>query len=87
MLESIEDVIDKGLKGRAASFVIETGELFVNGLYEAGDRTVGDTEPEFASEADAEAVHTSVIDAARTKMAYRVGKAVVFALAKRADED
>src|SRR5438094_462695 len=40
MLVTSEQVLDKGLKGRAAEFIMETGDLFVNGLYEAVDRTV-----------------------------------------------
>jgi hypothetical protein len=87
MLETIEDVLEKGLKGRAASFVRETGDLFVNGLYEAIDRTVADIEPEFAGQADPEAMRKLVTKAARWATAYRVGKATVFALAKRASED
>ncbi|MGH9340302.1 MAG: hypothetical protein ACRD1R_12135 [Acidobacteriota bacterium] len=87
MLESIEDVLEKGLKGRAASFVTETGDLFVNGLYEAVERTVADLEPEFAGQADPEAVRKLVTRAARWATAFRVGKATVFALAKRANED
>lgn len=87
MLESIEDVLEKGLKGRAASFVTETGDLFVNGFYDAIDRTVADIEPEFAAQADPEAVRKLVTEAARWAMAFRVGKATVFALAKRANED
>jgi hypothetical protein len=59
----------------------------VNGLYEAVDRTAEDIEPEFVEQADEEAIRTSVVEAARTAMAYRVGKAVVYALAKRANED
>jgi hypothetical protein len=46
-----------------------------------------DIEPEFVEQADEEAIRTSVVEAARTAMAYRVGKAVVYALAKRANED
>jgi hypothetical protein len=87
MLEALEDVLEKGLKGRAASFVTETGQLFVNGLYEAVDRTVADIEPEFVGQTDAETVRKLVTKAARREMAFRVGKATVFALAKRANED
>lgn len=87
MLESIEDVLEKGLKGRAATFVTETGDLFVNGLYEAVDRTVTDLESEFADQADPETVRKLVTKAARWATAFRVGKATVFALAKRANED
>ena len=42
MLETPEEVLEKGLQGRAASFFTATGDLFVNGLYEAIDRTVTD---------------------------------------------
>ena len=86
MLENPEDVLDKGLHGRAALFV-ETGDLFVNGLYEAIERTVADIEPEFAGQAESETVRTLITAAARRAMAFRVGKATVFALAKRADAD
>jgi len=87
MLETQEAVDEKKLKGRAAEFFVETGTLFVNGLYEAVDRTIADIEPEFAAQGDAESVRTLVTKAARHAMAYRVGKATVFALAKRLNED
>ena len=85
-LENPEDVLDKGLHRRAALFV-ETGDLFVNGLYEAIERTVADIEPEFAGQAESETVRTLITAAARRAMAFRVGKATVFALAKRANAD
>lgn len=87
MLETPEEVLDKGLKGRAAEFIVETGDLFVNGLYEAVDRTVKDIEPEFIGQVDAEKARAFVTNAARRALAFRVGKATVFALAKRANED
>jgi len=87
MLETTEEVLDKGLKGRAAEFITETGDLFVNGLYEAVDRTVADMEPEFGSQGDAETIRRLVVSAARRALALRVGKATVYALAKRANED
>jgi hypothetical protein len=87
MLETPEEVLEKGLKGRAAEFIIETGDLFVNGLYEAVDRTVSDVEPEFVGQADPETIRKLVTNAARRALAFRVGKATVFALAKRSNED
>jgi hypothetical protein len=87
MLDKPEEVLDKGLKGRAAMFILETGDLFVNGLYEAVARTLEDIEPEFVGEADPETIRDIVTKAARRQLAFRVGKAVVFALAKRANED
>ena len=87
MLETPQEVLDLGLKGRAAEFIHETGDLFVNGLYEAVDRTIADIEPEFAGQADPEKIRTLVTSAARRALAFRVGKATVYALAKRANED
>ncbi len=87
MLETPEAVLEKGLKGRAAEFIVETGDLFVNGLYEAVDRTVEDVEPEFVGQTDPEKIREVVISAARRALAFRVGKASVYALAKRANED
>ena len=87
MLETLEEVLEKGLKGRAAEFIVETGDLFVNGLYEAVERTVMDIEPEFVGQIDPEKMRAIVINAARRALAFRVGKATVYALAKRANED
>ena len=85
MLETPEEVLEKGLQGRAARFFTATGDLFVNGLYEAIDRTVTDIEPEFAGQTDAVTVRKLITSAARRAMAFRVGKVTVFALAKRAN--
>jgi uncharacterized protein (DUF2461 family) len=87
MLDKIEEFEEKALKSRAGMFILETGDLFVNGLYEAVTRTVDDIEPDFAGQGDAETVRTLITNAARRQLAFRVGKAVVFALAKRANED
>jgi hypothetical protein len=87
MLESAEAVQEKGLKGRAAEFIHETGDLFVNGLYEAVDRTVADIEPDFTGQIEPETIRSLVTSAARRALAFRVGKATVYALAKRANED
>lgn len=87
MLETLEEVTEKNLKGRAAEFILETGVLFVNGLYEAVERTVNDVEPEFVGQADPETIRKCVINAARRALAFRTGKATVYALAKRANED
>jgi hypothetical protein len=87
MLVTPDEVFEKGLKGRAAEFIVETGDLFVNGLYEAVDRTVADIEPEFVGQAEPERVREFVTSAARRALAFRVGKATVYALAKRINED
>ena len=87
MLHTPEEVEEKGLRSKAAEFIVQTGVLFVNGLYEAVDRTIADVEPEFVGQAEPEALRKMMVDAARNTMAFRVGKATVFALAKRANQD
>src|SRR5690606_22573280 len=71
MLDDPTLIEEKNIKGKAASFVPETGTLFVNGLYEAIDRTVADLEPEFSGEDDAEIVRAQLITAARNAAAFR----------------
>jgi hypothetical protein len=87
MLDTPEQVDEKGLRSKAADFIIQTGVLFVNGLYEAVDRTIADIESEYVGQADPEALRSIMVTAARNAMAFRVGKATVFALAKRANQD
>lgn len=87
MLDTPEQVQERSLRGRAAEFIISTGMLFVNGLYEAVDRTIEDLVPEYAGQTDPEALRRIITNSARHAMAFRVGKATVFALAKRANED
>jgi hypothetical protein len=49
--------------------------------------TLDDVEPDFAGQGDPEAIRDLTLSVARHALAFRVGKAVVFALAKRANED
>jgi hypothetical protein len=87
MLITPEEVAEKALNGRAAMFILETGDLFVNGLYEAVTRTIDDLEPEFVGTGEPELIRELMTREARHQLAFRVGKATVFALAKRANED
>ena len=87
MLIDPEEIASRGLKGRAAIFILETGDLFLNGLYEAVTRTLDDIEPEFVGAGDPELIRELTTSEARRQLAFRVGKATVFALAKRANED
>jgi hypothetical protein len=56
MLDTPEQIEEKGLKGKAAEFIVQTGVLFVNGLYEAVDRTITEVEPEYVGQGDPETV-------------------------------
>jgi hypothetical protein len=81
MLTTPDEVLERGLKGRAAEFIAETGDLFVNGLYEAVDRTVQDVEPDFAGQGDSEDVLKAVVDAARCAATIKVAGSPTIILA------
>ena len=40
MLDPLEDIIEKNLKGPSSYLLIETGQLFVNGLYNSALKTI-----------------------------------------------
>jgi hypothetical protein len=82
-LTTEEQVAEKDLVGKAAYFVQETGKLFVNCLYDAVGNMVGEIEVRAADETDVELVRELATEAARRAIMLQVGKAVVFALAKR----
>jgi hypothetical protein len=82
-LTTEEQVAEKDLVGKAAYFVQETGQLFVNCLYDAVGNMVGEIEVRVADETDADLVRELATEAARRAIMLQVGKAVVFALAKR----
>jgi hypothetical protein len=63
--------------------ILETGDLFINGLYEAVDQTYHDVVPTFMGQADHEIIRSVATNASRHALALRVGKAVVYALGKR----
>ena len=48
---------------------------------------MADVEPEFVGQTEPEKIRELVTSAARRALAFRVGKATVYALAKRANED
>lgn len=81
------EVADKLLKGRAGRFYKDSQELFINGLYSVVDRMATELEPEFVGSADPEEIREAIIRASRKCMAFRVGKAVCFALSKRLADD
>lgn len=82
-LTTDEQVAEKDLIGKAAYYVQETGQLFVNCLYDAVVNMLGEIEVRFAEADDPEIVRELATDAARRAIMLQVSKAVVFALAKR----
>jgi hypothetical protein len=87
ILEDPEQIAEKGMKGRAAKFYQDAQALFVNGLYPAVDKMAAELAAEFPDAADPEEMRGLAVDAARRTMAFRVGKATCFALAKKLLDD
>jgi hypothetical protein len=77
------DIEEKGLKGRAARFVMEAGQLFVNMKYPAIGDMRSQLEAEYADATDPEAMRSLVKRHAERTMILRVGRTVVYALAKQ----
>lgn len=77
------DIEDKGVKGRAARYYIDTGQLFINMKYPVVDQMRAQLEAEYASAADLDAMRMLVQQNAERSIMLRVGRAVVYALAKQ----
>lgn len=87
ILDDPQEIADKNMKGRAGKFYKDSQKLFVNGLYSVVDRMAAELEQEFIGSGDPDEIRKAAVRAARKSMAFRVGKAVCFALSKRLSED
>lgn len=87
ILDTEEDIADKGIQGRAGKFYKDIQTVYVNGLYSAVERMAGELEREFPVDDDPEMTRGLVLQAAQRWTAFRVGKAICFALAKRILDD
>jgi hypothetical protein len=81
-INSAEEAEEKELEGRAARYVREANQLIVNLLYPAIARMREELEVFYADVADQETMRDLVQQQAEKAMTLRVGRAVVFALAK-----
>ena len=75
------------MKGRAAKFYPDAQTLFINGLYPAVEKMAKELANEFPDAEDPDQSRALAIDAAKRTMAFRVGKATCFALAKKLVDD
>jgi hypothetical protein len=82
-----EQIAEKGMKGRAAKFYQDAQALFVNGLYPVVEKMAAELAAEFPDAADPDEARALAVDAAQRTMAFRVGKATCFALAKKLLDD
>jgi hypothetical protein len=86
LLVKDEEIEEKGLKGRAARFVMEASQLFVNMQYPAIGEMQSQLEAEYAG-ADPEIIRVLAKQHAERTMILRVGRTVVYALAKQLNKE
>jgi hypothetical protein len=86
-LSEDDEIEQKGLKGRAARFVMEAGQLFVNMQYPAIGEMQAQLEAEYADATDPEMLRSLARQHAERTMILRVGRTVVYALAKQLNKE
>lgn len=82
-----EEIAEKEIKGRAGRFYKDIQIIFINGLYSAAGRMAAELERELAGEGEPEQMREMVLKASRRYMAFRVGKAVCYAISKKLVDD
>lgn len=86
LLRTPEEVEEKQLRGRAARYY-DNGQLFLNMLYPSIKEMRDILELSYASVADVEGMREAALAQAEKSMMLRVGRAVVFALAKQLNKE
>lgn len=81
------EIEEKQLKGRAARYYLDSNYLFVNMHYPAIAEMAAQLEAEYASASDPELMRSRALEIAEKTMIRRVGRAVVFALAKQLNNE
>ena len=87
LLLTKEQADEKGIKGKAARYYKETGELFVNMTYPAVSEMTELLEHEYAATADIENMRKLARVLAEQTIVVRVGRAVIFAIAKKLNQE
>lgn len=78
---------EKGMRGKAARYYAESGQLFINMLYPAVDDMRRQLETEYAAAADPDFMRRMALELAERTITIRVGRAVIFALAKQLNRE
>ncbi len=81
------EIEEKGIKGRAARYVMESGVLFVNMQYPSIADMRTQLESEYADASDPEMMRVLVKQHAERTIILRVGRTVVYALAKQLNKE
>jgi hypothetical protein len=87
LLRDDDQIEEKGLKGKAAKFYQDGGQLFVNMKYPAFTEMKQQLETEYASSADPEAMRKLALELTERTIVIRIGRAVIFALAKQLNRE
>ncbi len=82
-----EEIEEKGIKGRAARYFAEPGQLFVNMRYPAVAEMRAQLEAEYADAPEPEIMRTLAKQHAEKSVILRVGRTVVYALAKQLNKE
>jgi hypothetical protein len=82
-----KEVEEKGFKGRAARYIMESNDLFVNMLYPAVEEMKAQLEAEYAAAPDLEVMRSLAKQNAERTIIVKIGRAVVFALAKQLNKE
>ena len=87
LLREDAEIEEKGLKGRAARYVMEASQLFVNMQYPAISEMKSQLEAEYADAHDLDVMRSLAMQHAENTMILRVGRTVVYALAKQLNKE
>lgn len=81
------EIEEKGIKGRAARYIPEAGQIFVNMQYPAVGEMSAQLGTEYAGAPDPELMRSLARQHAERTMILRVGRTVVYALAKQLNKE
>lgn len=87
LLREDAEIDEKGLKGRAARYVMEASQLFVNMQYPAIGEMKSQLEAEYADAYDLDLMRKLALQYAENTMILRIGRTVVYALAKQLNKE
>ncbi len=87
LLREESEIEEKGIKGKAARFYSEGGQLFINTRYSAIESMKELLEQEYAAAPDPDLMRRLVSDATEGAVVLRIGRAVVFSLAKQLNHE
>lgn len=87
LLREDAEIDEKGLRGRAGRYVMEASQLFINMQYSAIIEMKSQLEAEYADAHDPDLMRKLALQNAEDTMILRVGRTVVYALAKQMNKE